>query len=120
MSGEAGANADAVHFAFLTVGSARVGIAGIQVFDNWFSGRWQMAFSRSISDVPFKTRAFRHMIEHVTDGVDSAGARTRIFTLGVDASEAGGAVSVQDTFRSAGKVWVAEKSWQTFASSCTA
>ena len=74
-----------------------------------------MTFSGCISNVSLKARALWNMIQHIADGVDSASSGTRIFTLGIDASQACGTISVEDAFRSAGEVWIAEKSGQTFA-----
>ncbi len=56
------------------------------------------------------------MIQHVTDGIDAAGAGARVLALGVDTGQAGRAIGVKDALGSAGQVWVSEKSGQTFAS----
>ena len=79
-----------------------------------------MALSRCVSDVTLQTRTFWNMIENITDGIDSAGSRARVFALGIDAGQAGRAISVEDALGSAGQVGVTEKPWQTFAGGCSA
>ena len=56
------------------------------------------------------------MIEDVANGIDAASAEARVFALGVDAGQAGGAVGVEDALWSAGQVRVSEKSGKTFTS----
>jgi hypothetical protein len=80
----------------------------------------QVTLSGSITNITLKTRALWNMIENITDGIDATGSRARIFTLGIDASQACGAVSVEDALGPAGEVGVTKKSGQTFACGCTA
>ena len=76
-----GAHTHSVLHLELTVGSAWVRIAGIQLLDNRHASRHKETLCDGITRVACQTRADRLVAICVADGVDATGARTWIQTL---------------------------------------
>ena len=74
---------------------------------------FQTAASEGISDISRQTGADRIVVDDATLGVEATDSGTGIDTVLVDTGEAGDAVAVDDTLRSAAAVGVAEVVWPT-------
>jgi len=117
---ETGTDADSVHLSLLAVGSTRIRITRIQVLHHWLSSWRYMAFSRRISNISFQTGALGYMVEDVAYCIDPASSWTGVFAFLVDAGLVRWAFAVENTFGSAGEIWITLETWQALASSCSA
>ena len=103
-----GANADSVLFFVLTVGSARVRVTWVGLFNNWNSLRDKGTLCNRITGVAVETSADGLVPHGVANSIDTTDSRAGIDALVVDASTFAGTVSVEDTLRSASQVGVTE------------
>ncbi len=97
-----GANANSVLHLELAVGSAGVGVAGIQLLYHGNAGRHKLTLCDGVAGVASQTRAYRLMTVGVADGVDAAGSRTRVDTLVVDAGPVSRTIRVENALWAAG------------------
>jgi hypothetical protein len=92
----------------LAVGTAGVGVAGIQLLYHGNTSRHKLTLCDGIAGVASQTRAYRLMTVGVADGVDAAGSRTRVDTLVVDAGPVSRTIRVENALWAAGQVGVAK------------
>jgi hypothetical protein len=118
--GQARADTDTVHFSLLAVGSTRVRIARIKIFNHWFSSWRYVAFPGWISNVTFQAGALGDVVKNIADSVDTASSWARVFTLLVDASFVRWTFAVENTLRPTGEVGITLEAWQAFTGSSSA
>ena len=103
-----GANADSVLFFVLTVGSARVRVTWVGLFNNRNSLRDKGTLCNRITGVAIETSADGLVPHGVANSIDPTDSRAGIDALVVDASTFAGTVSVEDTLRPTSQVGVTE------------
>ena len=101
-------DADSVLLLVLAVCSAGVGVTWVSLLHNWFSSRDKAALCDCITGVAVEAGADGHVAHRIANSIDTTHSGAGIDTLVVDTGSLTGAVSVENTLRSAGKVRVAE------------